>query len=133
MNKQTELQTCTEVTINMPFSYEIGDEGNFTDKTLLTIEDCEDEVRAEIDNGMSGCDVMLEFAKEFTMKDRIKQFINEFCTEVYDMPDEDFELKMDDHKCVDWEGVEYFMPENNSSYTDEDDLIWKILNECYHV
>ena len=131
MSKQLELQEGTEVTINMPFTYEIGDEGNFTNKTLMTIEDCEDEIRAEIDEGMSGCNVMLQVEKEFTMNDRVKKFIDKFCIECKDEHDD--ELMMDDHKCVDWEGVEYFMPENNSGYTDEDDFIWKILNECYHV
>ena len=129
MSNQLELGTT--VAINVPFVYDIGDEGNFTGKTLLTIEDCENEIREEINNGMNGAEVLL--VKEVTIKGRIKDFIKEFCTEVYDMPDEDLELKMDDHKCIEWEEIEYFMPENNSSFTDEDDFIWDILNDNYHV
>jgi hypothetical protein len=67
------------------------------------------------------------------MKELIEEFIKEFCTEYYEMPDHALELLMDDHKCIEWEGVEYFMPENCSSYTKDDDIIWKFLNECYHV
>jgi hypothetical protein len=65
------------------------------------------------------------------MKELINKFIKQFCTEVYDMSDADLELKMDDHVCIEWEGVEYFMPENNSMFSEDDDLIWEFLNECY--
>lgn len=40
------------VTINLPFNYTIGDIGFNTDKKLETIEDCVNEVKAEIDNGV---------------------------------------------------------------------------------
>ena len=67
------------------------------------------------------------------MKELIDQFIKTFCTEYYEMPEADLELKMDDHKCIEWDGKNYFMPKNNSFYTEDDDLIWEFLNECYHV
>lgn len=67
------------------------------------------------------------------MKDLINSFIAKFCTEVYDMPFSDLELKMDDHRCIEWDGKEYFMPENNSMFDEDDNLIWEFLNECYHV
>jgi hypothetical protein len=63
----------------------------------------------------------------------IRTFIEDFCTEVYDMPFSDLELKMDDHVCIKFEGEEYFMPENCSFYTKNDDLIWKLLNEKHHA
>jgi hypothetical protein len=49
-----------EVTINVPFSYTIGDEGTFTGKILETIEDCKAEVRAEIEDGaLSDAEILM--------------------------------------------------------------------------
>jgi len=67
------------------------------------------------------------------MKELILQFLKEYCTEIYDMAESDLDLKMDDHIGISWGGKEYFMPENNSSYTKNDDLIWEFLNTCYHL
>ena len=67
------------------------------------------------------------------MKELIEDFLKEFADEVYDMPDHALELLMDDHICVSWEGVEYFVPENNSSYTKDDDLIYEFLKVCRGV
>lgn len=44
----------TEVTVNVPFTYTIGEEGPFTGKLLETIQDCKDEAEAELLNGLSG-------------------------------------------------------------------------------
>ena len=38
-----------EITINIPFTYTIGEVGYWTGRTLETIEDCKNEVLAEID------------------------------------------------------------------------------------
>jgi hypothetical protein len=45
----SKLKKGTEVTINIPFTYTIGEEGYHSGKVLKTIEDCENEVRAEIE------------------------------------------------------------------------------------
>lgn len=45
-----ELKEGQEVTINIPFTYCIGDVGYNTQKELKTVEDCKDEVKAELDN-----------------------------------------------------------------------------------
>ena len=66
MAKQTKdisdkdcLQDGTIVDISVPFSYTIGEEGPTTGNILRTVEDCENEVRAELDqgvvNGVSVC------------------------------------------------------------------------------
>ena len=49
---RTLLKRGEEVTINIPFTYTIGEEGYHSEKVLLTAQDCIDEVRAEIDNGI---------------------------------------------------------------------------------
>ena len=67
------------------------------------------------------------------MKKEVENFIKEFCTKVYNMPFSDLELYMDNHKCIKWSGKEYFMPEDNSFYTKDDDIIYKFLNEYHHV
>jgi|3_EtaG_2_1085321.scaffolds.fasta_scaffold39493_2 hypothetical protein len=66
------------------------------------------------------------------MKKLIEGFLKKYAEKYYEMPDAALELLMDDHICVTWEGTDYFIPENNSFFTEDDDLIWKFLNECYH-
>ena len=61
MSKRIKLKEGQEVTINIPFVYTIGDIGYHSGKVLETIEDCENEVRAEIEAGVLNEDeVMLE-------------------------------------------------------------------------
>ena len=58
------LEVGDEVTINIPFTYEIGDEGYHSGKELNTIQDCMDEVLAEIEAGVLNEDeVFLEVGK----------------------------------------------------------------------
>lgn len=47
-----KLKDGQTVTINIPFTYTIGDEGFHSGKVLKTIEDCKDEVLAEIQAGV---------------------------------------------------------------------------------
>ena len=46
-----KLKKGQEVTINVPFTYTIGEEGYISGKVLNTIQDCKDEVTAEIIDG----------------------------------------------------------------------------------
>ena len=63
----SKLKDGQQVTINIPFIYTIGDEGFNSGKVLRTIEDCENEVLAEIRNGVLDGDlnVMMEEGSEF--------------------------------------------------------------------
>lgn len=47
-----KLKTGEEVTVNIPFTYTIGEKGFYTGKVLKTIQDCKDEVLAEIEAGV---------------------------------------------------------------------------------
>jgi hypothetical protein len=59
-----KLKEGQEVTINIPFTYTIGEMGYHSGKVLETIEDCENEVRAEIEAGVLNEDeVFLEVGK----------------------------------------------------------------------
>ena len=55
-----QLKEGQEVTINIPFTYTIGEEGYNGGKLLKTIQDCMNEVRAEIDNGNLEGDVFMD-------------------------------------------------------------------------
>jgi len=52
MADNKKLKNGESVTINIPFIYTIGEMGFHTGKILETIQDCKDEVQAEIDNGV---------------------------------------------------------------------------------
>ena len=47
-----KLKEGEEVTINVPFTYSIGEVGTYSNKVLETVEDCMNEVREEIDAGV---------------------------------------------------------------------------------
>lgn len=50
--EKLKLKKGQEVTINIPFTYTIGEEGFHSGKVLETIEDCKNEVLAEIEAGV---------------------------------------------------------------------------------
>jgi hypothetical protein len=60
MSKTANLEEGTNVTVNVPFTYTIGEEGPVTGNVLRTIQDCEDEVRAEIEAGMDTVNMSLD-------------------------------------------------------------------------
>lgn len=53
-----------DITINIPFTYTIGEEGYYTKKKLLTPEDCKEELLAEIKNGVLNTENILMEVKE---------------------------------------------------------------------
>lgn len=63
MAEDKNLEEGTEVTINVPFTYTIGEEGPFTGNLLETIQDCKDEAEAELLNGLSG-DILMNVEVE---------------------------------------------------------------------
>ena len=55
-----KLEHGQEIKLNVPFIYTIGEEGYITGKVLETIEDCMEEVRAEIEQGLWNVDIVIE-------------------------------------------------------------------------
>lgn len=57
-----KLESGQQITINIPFTYTIGEEGYYSGKVLNTIEDCKNEVLAEIEADVltSGDEIYLE-------------------------------------------------------------------------
>jgi len=62
MDKKTKLKKGDTITINVPFTYEVGQEPNFTGgkESLDTLEDMFQEVRNEIDDQIDGSNIYLE-------------------------------------------------------------------------
>lgn len=66
-----------------------------------------------------------------TLTELIKNFLSTYCTVVSD--NDDAEVMMDNHKCIEYDGVEYYVPENSVLYTDEDYLLIELLVAAYEV
>ena len=68
------------------------------------------------------------------MKELIKQFLLTFADECEEDEElSDTELMMDDHHCIEWNGIQYYIPENNMLYSEDDELIVEFLSRCYSV
>ena len=64
------------------------------------------------------------------MKEIINNFLSKFCTKVSE--DEDSattELYMDDHDCIEFEDVQYYVPKNNSSFF----LCFEFIRHIRHI
>lgn len=65
-------------------------------------------------------------------KERIKEFLDKFCTRTYAREDPaTTELMMDDHTCIKYERKMYYVPEENSLFEPEDEAIVDYLNDQY--
>jgi hypothetical protein len=87
-----ELKHGQQVTINVPFTYTIGDEGFRTDKVLKTVQDCKDEVLAEIEDGvLNESEVFMEVVispYHVEKKDEIEKiFIDQMAVFGIDLPE----------------------------------------------
>lgn len=51
MGKTKKLKEGQEITVLIPFTYTVGQEGYYGGKPILTIQDAEEEVKAEIQAG----------------------------------------------------------------------------------
>lgn len=68
------------------------------------------------------------------MKELILKFLDQFATKVGEEEDTaTTELYMDDHICIEYENVLYYIPENNSSYTEDDELLKDFLQHSYSL
>jgi hypothetical protein len=72
--------------------------------------------------------------EEQTFKTIIQKFLTDFCVKVADNEDSaTTELYMDDHDCIEYEGQEYYVPQNNSSFTNEDEVLQEMLIATFSV
>jgi hypothetical protein len=88
-----DLKVGQNVIVNIPFVYTIGEEGVYTNKVLKTIQDCKDEVVAEIENGVlsDGSNIFMEvniLTSTVEKKDEIEKiFINQIARFGIDLPE----------------------------------------------
>ncbi len=58
----------------------------------------------------------------------IEKFLETFCTKVLKEESDSYvELMMDNHKCIEIENVQYYVPEDNSLWTERDEQIYQFL------
>ena len=65
------------------------------------------------------------------MKQLILDFINTYCTIVQD--DDNVELMMDDHKYIEFEGEGYYVPDNNSFWGPDEELLRDFIIHKYSI
>ena len=69
----------------------------------------------------------------------IKNFLETFCTKVQENEEDSVtELMMDDHDCIEWEDgdgnrEQYYVPQNNSFYTKDDELLRTMLVDSFEL
>ena len=49
------------------------------------------------------------------------------------MPESKLDLMMDNHRCINWEGEEYFLPDSSMEINEDDELIYEFLIACRPV
>lgn len=75
-------------------------------------------------------DIECQIPTKITLKE-IKVFLQIFCTKV--RANDNTELMMDNHKCVNWLGREYYVPDGGSSLLGHNGIINTFLTENFHV
>jgi hypothetical protein len=90
-----------------------------------------------IDEALEECgefSAIISICTENSLKDKIKNFLSEFGTEVKEDEDSAYvELMMDNHICVDFEGELFYLQKNCSLYSEDDEIILDYLKACHHV
>ena len=73
-------------------------------------------------------------AKSDAKYNSITEFIKEYGTKVRSNESESYtELMMDNHRCIEWNNSQYYIPENSSVYSIEDYNILEYLEDNHHV
>ncbi len=68
------------------------------------------------------------------MKELIRKFLDTYAIRVSKNEDIDItELYMDNHTYIEYEDVGYYLPENNSLFDEEEELMLKFLNCNYRI
>jgi len=66
--------------------------------------------------------------------ERIADFLEQYAEQARDNESSaHVELMMDDHTYIEYSGRGFYLPENNSFYTEEDEEVLEYLNETYHT
>jgi len=72
--------------------------------------------------------------KEIIITPIIQEFINKFCIKCAD--NEDFattELYMDNHHCINYNNQDYYLPEEISTLTEEESILYQMILNTYEL
>lgn len=65
------------------------------------------------------------------MKQLIIDFLSKYCIQVQENEPSAFvELMMDNHKCIEFEGIQYYVPEDNT-YDEDETLLQEFIIQTY--
>lgn len=66
------------------------------------------------------------------LKKLINDFLNQYATLARDDEDSAYiELMVDNHHVIRWEGNEYYLPEENSLWNEEENLLAEMLSNTF--
>ena len=86
---------------------------------------CLSEAKEYIENYCSNLDLLID--------SEVKQFLDTHGIEVEENePDNYVELMMDDHKCTEWKGVQYYLSDS-LDLSDDEEKIYDVLAYALHV
>ncbi len=64
----------------------------------------------------------------------IERFIETYCTKVMNEEESSYvELMMDDHKCIEYEGQQYYLAEECSLMDESDEILKEMILNTYSV
>lgn len=68
------------------------------------------------------------------MKKLISDFLERYCTMVIDNVDPSYvELMMDNHFCIEYESIEYYVPDFNLLWGEDEELIRDMLEALFLI
>lgn len=68
------------------------------------------------------------------MKKLIRDFLERYCTMVINNEEASYvELMMDNHFCIEYENIEYYVPDDNLSWGDDEQLIRDMLEALFLI
>lgn len=99
-----------EITINIPFSYELDEVGFHSGKVLKTVADMKDEIRAELEAGVltDGSEIMFTVENEKVLKQYIERL-------------KDMKTFMTDCVGTEWDSIYYDFKSYTPTFDDFED------------
>lgn len=71
---------------------------------------------------------------ENNIRELIEWFLKTYCAKVPENEEDgNDELMMDDHHCIEYLDVEYYVPENNSLWSEEDELLKAMIVNTFEL
>ena len=110
--------------VNLPRKIEVNVPKDITDEFEIS-----EFISDAISNSTGFCHK--GFSTRLITSDEISEYLKQFGTEVRE--GDNVELMMDNHKCIEFEDVEYYIPDGSSTKTQHDWSIFDYLVNNFHV